>query len=261
MISWLDDNPIGRVLAGVCAAMVLVLLILVVIWTLPPSGRDADENAEQTAVSLDIPHLKAGEPIEDYAVITERPVFSESRQPEIMLDVGEDDMDDLVETDVDAPEVELAGVVITPSVRMATLRPKEGDESLVAFEGKPLEGDYGSWQVSLIEPRKVTLRSGSGEEVHLDLQVHDAVIKEPPKPVVEEKSPESTAGGEQNDEDEPPMTRAEEIRQRIAERREELRRAAEEGQDQESAKPADYSSAIQSMLKRKPNQADDENEQ
>ena len=57
------------------------------------------------------------------------------------------------------------------------------------------------------------------------------------------------------------MTRAEEIRQRIAERREELRRAAEEGQDQESAKPADYSSAIQSMLKRKPNQADDENEQ
>jgi hypothetical protein len=261
VISWLEDNLIGRVLAGFCAAMVLALLILVVIWTLPPAGSEADESAEQTAVSLDVPRLKAGEPIEQYAVITERPVFSESRQPEIALDVGDDDMEDLVETDVDAPEVELAGVVITPSVRVATLRPKEGDESLLAFEGKPLEGDYGSWQVSRIEPRRVTLRSGSGEEVQLELQVHDMVIQEPPKPVVEEKKPESTAGGEQDDEDEPPMTRAEEIRQRIAERREELRRAAEEDQSPESAKPADYSSAIQSMLKRKPNQADDENEQ
>ena len=59
-----------------------------------------------------------------------------------------------------------------------------------------------------------------------------------------------------------PMTRAEEIRQRIAERREELRRAAEEG-DGEQKTPAqvDYRQAIQAMMAGKKNQDKDESEQ
>ena len=47
---------------------------------------------------------------------------------------------------------------------------------------------------------------------------------------------------------ETPMTRAEEIRQRIAERREELRRAAEEQQQSDEAETVDYRSAIQAMM-------------
>jgi len=47
------------------------------------------------------------------------------------------------------------------------------------------------------------------------------------------------------------MSRAEEIRQRIAERREELRREAEEaGESQENDEPPDYRQAIQSMIGR-----------
>ena len=55
------------------------------------------------------------------------------------------------------------------------------------------------------------------------------------------------------------MTRAEEIRQRIAERREELRRAAEAEKSEE--KPvSDYQAAIRSMIgaRKKPNENDDE---
>ena len=83
---------------------------------------------------------------------------------------------------VDAPDVELAGVVITPELRVATLRLKDSPESLLAFEGQPLEGNYGSWYLSRIEPRQAILQSNSGERVKLELQIHDAMIDEPPKP-------------------------------------------------------------------------------
>ncbi|MGD2129420.1 MAG: hypothetical protein PVJ17_08945, partial [Lysobacterales bacterium] len=133
--------------------------------------------------------------------------------------------------------------------------------------GQPLEGNYGSWHVSRIEPREITLASGSGEELQLQLQVHDAKI-EPPPPTEKEgqkDSAQKAAASEGGDDDEP-LSRAEEIRQRIAERREELRRAAEEAKNDgknESARSADYRSAIQSMIsgRRKTNQADNDDDQ
>ena len=164
------------------------------------------------------------------------------------------------EPEIEAPKVELAGVVITPSLRMATLRPEGEAASLVAFEGQPLEGNYGSWQVSRIGPRDVTLRSGSGEEVRLELQIHDAVITEPPKPEPKPGARQAAAASEQQAAEDAPLSRADEIRQRIAERREELRRAAEED-DGKAEEPADYRSAIQALMSRNKNQAEDENEQ
>ena len=84
--------------------------------------------------------------------------------------------------DVEAPDVELAGVVITPDLRVATLRVKGEEASLLALEGQPLEGDFGSWRVSRVEPRSAVLESASGDQVRLELQIHDAIIDEPPKP-------------------------------------------------------------------------------
>lgn len=258
MISWLDDNPLGKVLAGMCAACIVIMLLLGVAWTLPPSGNGDAASGDENMLSLDVPDLKPGEPIETYAVITERPVFNQGRQPVIAVEIDDEELVEDDEPEVDAPAVALAGVVITPSLRMATLKPEGGAESLVAFEGQPLEGDYGSWQVSRIGPRDVTLRSGSGDEVRLELQVHDAVIKEPPKMQSTEKS--ADAGSDAENTEDAPLSRAEEIRQRIAERREELRRAAEEDPG-EAEKPADYRAAIQALMQRKEQQAKDENEQ
>jgi len=140
---------------------------------------------------------------------------------------------------------------------MVTLKSKDGNESLVAFEGRPLEGNYGTWQVSSIEPRQITLSSDSGEEKQLKLQVHDQTIAEPPKMAAAEKEEPGKAGGESSGKNDAPLSRAEEIRQRIAERREELRRAAEEkgegqpedGRSEEGQQaPRDYQSAIRSMI-------------
>lgn len=250
MIKWFEDNPVALVLASIGGGLLLISLILAVVWSLPPSATFEGQDSSAAELTLDVPELAESEPLDAYAVITERPVFNESRLPMIEDDsAGDDEGEDLAE-EVDAPDLELAGVIITPSIRMVTLKSKESDQSLVAFEGQPLEGNYGSWQVSLIEPRQVTLSSGRGEQKQLKLQVHDAMIAEPPRMASDgdDESSETQAGQSEGENDQP-LSRAEEIRQRIAERREELRRAAESkeegGQEQ---KPRDYKSTIQSMI-------------
>jgi len=193
MIRWLQDNPVGQALAALAGSLIVVMLVLGMVWSLPPDAGDADAASGQQALRVDVPQLPESAPIESFAVVTDRPVFNESRLPELETEDGEEgeDADALAEqVVVDAPELELAGVVITPSLRMVTLRQKKGRQSLVAFEGQPLQGDYGSWHVSRIEPREITLAAGDGRELELQLQVHDAQIAPPPKP---EKKPEEIA--------------------------------------------------------------------
>jgi len=244
MIKWFEGNPAAVVLAAMCGGLLVIALLLGVLWSFPPSASAPGAANDSTVVSLNIPQLENSEPIEAYAVITERPVFNESRLPVLEDNLGdEDELQE--EEDVDAPDVQLAGVVITPSIRMAMLKSAELPQSLVAFEGQPLEGDFGSWQVSQIQPRQVTLSSASGETFELKLQVHDVKIKEPPKMEVPAAGGQDEPAAQDADND-APLSRAEEIRQRIAQRREELRRAAEEKEQGEEPE-IDYRTAIQSM--------------
>jgi hypothetical protein len=263
VIRWLDDNPVGQALAVLAGGLAVVMLLLAVAWSLPPDSGPAESDADDPALQVHVPRLPDSPPLEDFAVVTDRPVFNESRQPELGADAaGEGDADGESDAPVDAPELILAGVVITPSLKMVTLREKKARESLVAFEGQPLQGDYGGWHVSHIAPREITLASGDGRELQLQLQIHDAKIKPPPKPkaaeaVAEQSAQNAEAGAE--GEGEQPMTRAEEIRQRIAERREELRRAAEAEKAGEN-QLSDYQTAVRSMIgvKPKPKENDDD---
>jgi hypothetical protein len=262
VIAWLEANPVGKVLAGVLALLLATLVLLMLAWSMPPHASNGDSGEDERALSVQVPGLAPTAPIEEFAVITDRPVFIESRQPELFEGTDGEELAEgeagAEEADVEPPEVALSGVVITPTQRIVTLRPKDAAESLIALEGNPLEGDFGSWQVRSIEPRSVVLSSGSGEEVRIDLQIHDAMIKEPPKP------PPSEGQSQPSDDDEPdrPLSRAEEIRQRIAERREELRREAEENAEarsEQSSQP-NYQDAIKQMIQGKRTRTEDENE-
>jgi hypothetical protein len=245
---WFEGNPLALVLASICGGLVLISLILAIVWSMPPSAGGDSPDAVEADLVVDVPELRENEPIETYAVITERPVFNQSRMPILDDDPSDTDEEELAEVEVDAPEFELAGVIITPSIRMVTLRTKDQQESLVAFEGQPLQGNYGTWQVSVIEPRQITLASGRGEEVQLKLQVHDVAIAAPPKPVPAASDTAQEPGSQAVDgENDQPLTRAEEIRQRIAQRREELRQAAEE-EGEEEFDPREYRRQLQSKL-------------
>jgi len=249
MIKWFEENPIGKVLAAICVALCFFSLLLAVVWTLPPSADSAADEADETLASLDLPELRGVASIEEFTEITSRPVFNQSRQPVIELEeVAEDEEEALLDV-VDTPDLVLAGVIITPSLRMATLREQGQELSMVAFEGRPLEGNYGTWQISRIDPRQVTLAASDGKELQLQLEIHKATIVAPPKAepdLDEKKQPAELELAEKLDDQ--PLSRAEEIRQRIAERREELRQAAEA----EEQKPEmTYQQAIQSMMGKK----------
>ena len=259
MIRGLENNALGLVLASICGVLMLALVGLAVLWALPAGPGTGEVDPEQAEVSADIPSLLDSKSLEEYAVVSERPVFNEDRRPDPVLDdegIEEPPPDEYV----GAPDVELAGIIITPSLKMATLKSKDQAQSLVAFEGVPLEGDFGTWQVSRIEERMVTLASADGEEMQLELQVHDAVIKEPPKPKApreQEAQPSDEVIGDSPDDSgsSEPLTRAEQIRQRIEERREELRQAAE-ARDSEQAE--NYRDAIQEMIQRSRDRAQEQ---
>ena len=122
----------------------------------------------------------------------------------------------------------------------------------------------GSWQVSRILPRTVTLTSAGGGELQLEMKVHDAKIEPPAKPVEKSQAAADGVSGDESLENETePLSRAEEIRQRIAERREELRQEAEQADTSVTQdEPASYEDAIQSMIGRNRGQkSGNENEQ
>ena len=248
MISWLEDNPLGIALASVCGGLLVISLLLTVIWALPASSPSKGAAGENSVPGLELPELAVSESIDKYAVITEHPVFNNTRLPVIEPDLDDAPEEELPEEEVNAPDVQLTGIIITPSIRMATLKQKGERLSLVAFEGRPLEGNFGSWQVSRIDHREVTLSSGGDEEIQLKLRVHGVPIAEPPKPKPSTAQIRQRKNGQARQGEDQPLSRAEEIRQRIAERREELRRAAEEN---EQAEPVSYQQAIQAMMGKK----------
>jgi hypothetical protein len=253
-MKWLENNPLGVALAGGCGLIVLVAVALAYIWSRPASsGAPAPDVALQTAGENRQLMNELG-PITEYREVTERPVFDESRRP--VVQARDEELNAGGEPGYvisGAPEVKLSGVVITPENSWATLAPISGGESFVALEGKFLEGEYEGWALVQIEPRHVVLRSRDGDRIQFDLQVNTREIEVPPELVAAEAAASAAAGTEQQSSDgEQPLSRAEEIRQRIAERREELRRQAEaEEADSTSQQPqvSKYQSAIQNMMK------------
>jgi hypothetical protein len=254
-MKWLQDNPLGMALAGISAVFVVLAALMAVLWTLPVSVDKTTAVTEESSGNDVVLMAHPADELNEFLVINQKPVFNESRLPVIEV-VGDEELaEDTTVSVKNAPDVRLTGVIITPSVRIASLTPADGNlENVMAHEGQPLTGDFAGWLVSSVSPRSVMLESRDGQQLELELQVHDVAIKEPPKPVVKaEPEPE----GQKQGEDGEPLSRAEQIRQRIAERREELRKEQEEQQAQQQAgsggsKPSSYQTAIRSMMNKKP---------
>lgn len=231
-MNWLQDNPVGKALLYLSGALLLVAVIITIAWSLPVNvdGAEAltDERGGQESVTVarDLTALN------DLQVINQRPVFNENRLPAVDEDEGgEGDLDTSIEV-TGAPDVKLTGVIITPEMKIATLTPASGSqENVMAHEGESLVGEYVGWAVAEVNPRAVLLRSKDGQDLQLELQVHDSAIKEPPKPVPAPATTSETAAQPAVVRQETPplnsnaesISRAEQIRARIAERREQLR--------------------------------------
>ena len=108
ILKWLEGNPVGIALGTLCGVLLLALVGMMVISTFS-SDPVADEIAAAEAdVSVELPQMPENLPIDSYSVITERPLFNESRQP-MMVDMGDSSLlaDDESALNMGAPEVEL----------------------------------------------------------------------------------------------------------------------------------------------------------
>ncbi|NIP18889.1 MAG: hypothetical protein GWM87_12580 [Xanthomonadales bacterium] len=255
-MKWLENNPLGTALAAVCGALILTSSVLVFVWSLPaPTG---DTRSDAAGVSADPATDLANElgPVSQYRVVTERPVFDESRRPAVTLDDEGMEVTDDSGLVAGAPDVKLTGVVITPDYRIVNLTPLNRGEPLVVHEGERLGGEFSGWSVTDIEPRKVVLSSLDGDSLELDLEVSTRKIEPPPEPEPQPTPTDNTGQQANAVGEEEPLSRAEEIRQRIAERREELRREQEARQAGEANQRTRYQEAIQGMMQR-PKQEED----
>jgi hypothetical protein len=267
-MKWLQDNPLGMVLAGACGFFALISLVMLIVGSLPVS---VDMEEADPAISPDSQATTTARQIgelSDYRVVNEKPVFNESRNPVIDDEASEDEaLSGEIEVK-DAPDVRLTGVVITPGMKIASLTPADSNiETVMAHEGDSLTGEFVGWQVTAVNPRTVVLESRDGQSLELDLQVHDSKIQEPAKPAPSPvsdalRNAQALAGqtAEPAGDDDEPLSRAEQIRQRIAERRAELRKEQEAQQSQSAAQagtassapqPTKYQSAIREMMKNK----------
>jgi len=262
-MKWIQDNPLGMILASISGVFALLALGMAIVGSLPVSVEIESTEAETTSdnkASLTVREIGT---LNDYQVVNERPVFNESRNP-VIEDVDEELVEDDTAIEVkDAPDVRLTGIVITSGMKIASLTPADENlETVMAHEGDSLTGEFVGWQVTAVNPRSVVLESRDGQSLALDLQVHDAKIQEPvalvAAPIAAELS--NARASESTGEDDEPLSRAEQIRQRIAERRAELRQEQEAQQSQSGAqagspgsrtKATDYQSAIREMMKNK----------
>ena len=268
-----QNNRLGIVLASVCGALGLLVFGLAIAPALRPITATGGNMPQEAESSPGIATLQPARPLADFAVIAERPVFNETRRPVTGLSGDGELVEEQPEEYAGLPEMEVGGIVITPSLRMATLKTPELGGTVVAFEGEPLGEGFGNWEVSRIDERTVTLASTDGEEVKLELEVYDDMIEAPPEPrkparkrAADEakRAPASVANGEsgesaesQADSPQAELEKAspEEIRERIEVRREELRKAAEE---RDAAQSQSYNSEVQSQQQ---DQEEDENPQ
>ncbi len=229
-------GAIGLLGIGMVAQM--LLLGRVDTDRIAPSGStEVDES------QVDVPETGLAA-MDEYMAITARPVFfSDRRLPVVELPEEGDEalVDESLEEDEPINELKasVAGIIITPEMRLAMVRDDAAGKTLVLREGMSLEGEQAAWKLDSIATRQVNFVSVDGRESLLELTVNTSgltagssglqprnnTVQPPPDGEVDRRQP--TPSEPENTQQADARARAEEVRRRVAERRAELRAEAE----------------------------------
>lgn len=233
------NNLLTTLLAGTIGFLVLLgLLMFLVLGRVNLDRIEPLGDTSVAAVAVTVPQTGL-EVFEEYNEILRRPVFFSDRRLPILRasDFEGEDFELAQDIVQEEPIAELnasvAGIIITPDMRMAMIRDQGANRTLVLREGMSLEGDQAAWRLESIEPRMVNFVSVDGRSTGLELEVNTRGLTRPAsprateaptaaEPAAAEDNPEQAAAG-----DDETRTRADEIRRRVAERRAELRAEAE----------------------------------
>lgn len=180
-----DRRRLTPALGALCAMLAIVLVAL---WA--GVGRGVRWDDDQAPLRLPPAHAATPPPLvpplQNYAVVWERPLFSPERKP--ALGSGGN-------ANADAADLELTGVIVEPGLRMALLREKSTGRTLRVREGEAA-GDSG---VTLVEakPRSAVIDTG-GSRSELALKVGpppaaNAVDNAPPAAPIQQDSNNAAA--------------------------------------------------------------------
>ncbi len=207
--------------SGLCAVAILVFAGLYLLTDVKYVSKATQ--GELVFSEVQAPDRGLSE-LASYVAIVERPVFFPDRQlPEIDLEATEE-----LATDEEAPVVVatveplravVAGIIITPEEKIAMVNDEVAGKVVVMREGMRLAGDQSAWQLDEILDRATNFSSSDGRQTTLQLKVKTDGL---------DTNHRAMTSGAQAGADGQSASRAEMIRQRVAERREELRQRAEQ---------------------------------
>jgi general secretion pathway protein N len=200
------------------------------------TGYSLDE-PDPSAGEGTTPLALAGEPVKlrpsaDYAMILSRPLFNESRAPEIEEAAPEADA-----AATQPLDVKLTGVILTRGVQLALVTDPAKNETERVRIGQPLTGTRAGWTLVELKPR-LAVFDGAGlgrTELELSIDTQGAAPVTPPAPPAVPNPAMPVAAAPQPAGSVPPPpaqapgqpASAEEIRRRIEERRRQLREEAQ----------------------------------
>lgn len=139
-------TPILVLIALLLGALLLALLLGV--------GRgtrwDAARSSAPLPPAVNPANLPRPVPLQQFALVWEKPLFSPDRKPVAHAADGGSSMGDL----------ELTGIILTPGLRMALLHDRNGDKQVRLREGESLPD--GSVKLVQIQPRSALFDAPSG---------------------------------------------------------------------------------------------------
>ena len=230
-------NLLTVLLLGGMAFLILLGLLFFVLFgrvnvnaiepaTVPPR---ASLDARTPDISLD--------ELSEFAVITGRPLFFADRQLPIIKsgdEVAEQPQEEEAPVEEPTPDLnaKVAGIVITPDMKLAMVNDQNTNQTLVLREGMSMEGEKAAWRVEEIRDRGVRFVTDRGEQAELELEVETRALAAAPAPpranqAASEPSAQPNQPATNQDAEAAARARAEEVRRRVAERRAQLRAEAE----------------------------------
>jgi general secretion pathway protein N len=200
-------------------------------FSLEPAGAAAAGDTPSLALERDTARMRAWG---DYAQVLARPLFNESRAPEV------EETADAGEAAAAQPlTVNLTGVILTRGVQIALVTDPARNETERVKVGQPLTGERAGWTLVELKPRAAVFEgAGLGrQELELAVDVQGAAPAAPaPAPAPAAAAPPATTATAQDPANPQPAAAApapgqpasaDEIRRRIEERRRQLREEAQ----------------------------------
>lgn len=239
----MKTNLLVNVLIAVIGLLLIVAALQFVGWGRGIEDIQAEEfnenQIEQLVTAKDdlaAPDIKP----EIIDRITQTPLFREDRQPYVpplVVENNPEDNQDVIE--VKPLKAQVTSIIITNNNSYVMIQDQLTNERLTLKEGMPLDGEQGMWVVQNIDKRKVTFAAEGQEPVELELEVFSGALNKGASNRQQKRIQQAAQAAKQAVDDDKSLTpeqlrqkKAEEIRQKIAERRAEMRAKAAQGNEQ-----------------------------